>query len=449
MNVPSFDPNEEYQFVNNQLYESYKTPPPPVYPTMGGFYKDYETWYDFPYQIMQTYTPGELKVLNGLAARFAVCDNYFSSVPTQTNCNRAFAATGNSLGLDQNGVLTAWVNNHFGPFWDPKALVVKFNQRTIWNVFNDAGFKSPDDWMIYYSEKWNKYCFTRDMFTQIQSSEFDNHFDHIDTFFEKAKAGTLPYFSFLEPAWGLKKWHIGVNGNDYHPPCNLSPGEQFLNSVYKALLTNQDTWNGTLFIINFDEHGGTYDHIKPPCVNTLPWEPPYGTPAPENWENPEDPNGNKVGIFNFNRFGVRVPFILVSPYVEPSSIFREKKNELPYDHCSVIATILKMRGIDVTNCKLGGRVAKASTFESVLKGNASNTDLPSFTPAEDKTRPEDNDPPYNDLQLGIANGIVRHHTADRNLDSNFLKALHQKHFENVETISELSKGLIATLEEVS
>jgi hypothetical protein len=131
MNVPSFDPYEEYEHVNNQLFESEQTPVSPKPPTMGGFYKDFATIYDSPYQIMQTYTPGELKVINGLARQYAVSDAYYASVPTQTNCNRAFAATGNSLGLNDQKKLVGWVNNHFGSFPNPKKLAVTFNQRTL------------------------------------------------------------------------------------------------------------------------------------------------------------------------------------------------------------------------------------------------------------------------------------------------------------------------------
>ncbi len=115
MNVPSVDPNEDYLHINYQLFGSLETPVEPAPPTMGGFYKDFEALPKAdPDQIMQSYTREELPVLNGLAKNFAVSDRYFCSCPTETNCNRAFAACGNSLGNNAQGELEAWINNRGG-----------------------------------------------------------------------------------------------------------------------------------------------------------------------------------------------------------------------------------------------------------------------------------------------------------------------------------------------
>jgi len=151
MNVPSYDPHEKYNHINYQLFESETTPVCSKTPTMGGFYMDYATFYDNPKEIMQTYTPEELPVLNGLARYFAVSDKYFSSVPTQTNCNRAFAAAGNSLGINENNELEAWVNNKgHNPIAPPTGR--QFNQRTLWNVLTENGKNQLSDWMLYHSE---------------------------------------------------------------------------------------------------------------------------------------------------------------------------------------------------------------------------------------------------------------------------------------------------------
>ncbi|MEQ1677168.1 MAG: alkaline phosphatase family protein [Chitinophagaceae bacterium] len=447
MNVPSLDPYEEYEHVNNQLFENMATPVPPYNPTIGGFYKDFETFYDSPYQIMQTYTPADLPIINGLARSYAVSDKYFSSLPTQTNCNRAFAATGNSLGLDDKGVLTSWVNNHFASIWsgDPKKLLVKFNQRTIWNTFSDSGRNSPNDWMIYYSDVWDEgFCYTRDIFTQLQAKKFDNHFDNIDTFFSKAKNGTLPFFSFLEPEWGLKMWHIGTNGNDYHPPCNLPPGEAFLWKVFTALRSNTAAWNNTLFIVNFDEHGGTYDHVKTPGNAVQPWQNmpfPGNTPKPANYE---------FG-FQCDRYGVRVPLLLISPYINAQTVFR---SSLPapmdnLDHTSVIATILKLAGINISAAKLGARVWKAPTFEGVINRTTPRTDMIQLTPGLGKEHADTIQAPYNDLQLGMANSVLMHYAQKKKVAVEMMKPVYKKYFtKKTNTVQELSKALHDTLDEL-
>ena len=70
--------------MNKQIFGSENTPIASTKPTMGGFYQDFASYDDQTQQIMQSYTPAELPVLNGLAKNFAVSDEYFCSIPTQT-----------------------------------------------------------------------------------------------------------------------------------------------------------------------------------------------------------------------------------------------------------------------------------------------------------------------------------------------------------------------------
>jgi len=388
MNIPRADPHEEYSHVNKQLFGNEANPEPLTEAKMIGFYQDFAE-FDFSLslagleaidfnapakEIMMTYTPEELPVLNGLARNFAVSDYYFASVPTQTNTNRAFAACGNSLGINENNQLESWVNNRqaaLGGAGEPYGR--QFNQKTMWNVLSDNNKNTPADWMIYSSHdgiikdtlKVAGYSYTKDIMEQLQGESLDEHFGYMGHFFENAKAGTLPSVCFLEPAWGGGATSlVGAQGNDYHPPTNLAPGEQFVKSIYDALTSNKDAWEQTLFIINFDEHGGTYDHISPPWNAAQPWA-SDGTPEPSVFEEG----------FKFDRFGVRVPLILVSPHVQASTVFRAE-GDTPYDHTSVIATILNVMGIPKEKWGLGARTANAPTFEHVFTGNTLRTDIP-------------------------------------------------------------------------
>lgn len=117
MRVPGFDPNEDYSHANQQLFGSAAHPTnanPPVgtAAAMAGFDYDFTTsshWNpggkdaDQQHQIMEAYTPDQLPILNGLAKGYAVSDAWFSSVPTETNPNRAFSLCGTSLGCLDDG----------------------------------------------------------------------------------------------------------------------------------------------------------------------------------------------------------------------------------------------------------------------------------------------------------------------------------------------------------
>lgn len=430
LNVPIHDPHEEYEHVCQQVFgispllASMKPPIYPTVPTMGGFYQNFASYNSHIEEIMQSYTPEELPVLNGLARYFAVSDRYHSSVPTQTNSNRAFAHCGNSLGIDAKKNLVSWVNNRnfsFAPSHLGQPAGSQFNQKTFWNVLSENGKDTPDDWMHYYSHgTWLEdiagtegYSYTRDLMEKLQDASFDVHFDKMDAFLNKAKAGTLPSVCFLEPEWGLKKLafgtDFGINGTDYHPPTNLEPGEKFVKKIYEALTSNKAAWKKTLWIINFDEHGGTYDHVAPPWGAEPPWA-SDGTPVPEYTEKG----------FKFDRFGVRVPLILVSPLIEESTVFRPE-GDTPYDHTSVIATILNMLGVPKDKWDLGARTANAPTFEHVLSRSDARTDIPKLEVNQNCKTDKNLKAPPNGIQLHMAKSLINRIIIQKELSNKFVE----------------------------
>ena len=379
-NTPIPDPHEEYEYVNVQIFGT-KTPPktePKPGDQMVGFLKDYASKAPLPaaLQILATYySPQQVPIINRLARSYAVSDRWFSSVPTQTNPNRAFFYCGTSLGAESN------------------TYNQKFDAPTLWNVLANHG---DMNWGIYYDPRTLPYylgkCYTQYTFPRLDKvPNARAQFCEIETFYKKAKAGSLPAFSFLEPAWVAIS---GGNGNDYHPPANVDPGETLVENVYRALTANTAAWNQTLFVITFDEHGGTWDHVAPP------W----------NALNPDGRTG-PTG-FDFKRFGVRVPTLLVSPLVQQKTVFRSKTTT-PYDHTSLTATILKWRGIDPATTGLGKRVPNAPTFENVLSATP-RSDRPRLTrtrrPGLEESYP---DVPLNDLQKQLLPMVVYNLIGDK------------------------------------
>jgi phospholipase C len=368
LRVPVLDPSEEYEHVTQQLFGSSKAPttknPPPYTPAgMQGFAYDFSAWWEtwaLVDQIMETYTPAQLPILNGLAGAYAVSDVWRSSVPTQTNPNRAFSLCGTSLGR---------VNNTLD-------AVEQFQTKTIWNAL-----PTGTSWGIYYHDIWNQgQCYTEYTFPRCREALAYGEIARIETFYEKAAAGSLPAFTYLEPKWGyglgspdgsgflcgkIGEKVIGSQGNDYHPPTWMGPGEAFLNRVYSALASNRRAWEKTLFIVTFDEHGGTYDHVDP-LWDAIPPDAHRG------------PDG-----FGFDRYGVRVPTILASPWIPARTVFRSQapNKKLQYDHTSILSTLLRWKNVDPNQAGLGARVASAPTFEGVLT-NRLRADVPAFTVPE-------------------------------------------------------------------
>jgi phospholipase C len=161
-------------------------------------------------------------------------------------------------------------------------------------------------WAIY---GYDQDPYTRHDFPDTQNAD-PSHFGQWGDF-AKAAANGLADFTFLEPGWSSK-------GNSQHPNYDVALGEQFIARVYNAV-RNGPGWNSTLLVITYDEHGGCFDHVAPPTNAT----PPDESPSPSG--------------FDFSRFGVRVPAVLVSPLIAPETILRSPTS-VPFDHTSLLKT---------------------------------------------------------------------------------------------------------------
>lgn len=345
--VPYWDPVEElkksgsWYGVMNQVFGTDKMidrlPPDGTRPTMAGFLQDYVRDYMLVGKgsdICQTYPPEELQALNWLAREFGVSDAYFCSVPTQTNPNRAYSLCGTSLGRESNLQLDA---------------VEKFQAKTLFNALSDAG-KSCG---LYTHDVWqDRLSYTEYTFPWI-SKVAGLHRASVDGFYQLAQTGQLPAFSYVEPKWGYGiEYDTSVQGWDMHPPTSVHPGDQFLLKIYKVLRASKK-WDRTLLIVTFDEHGGTPDHVPPSWGAT----------------NPDGLDGESG--FKFNLFGVRVPMILASPYVAKETVFRSPTS-VPFDHTSIIKTLLLWAGADPATANMGKRMPKAPTFDGVLSPTVVN-----------------------------------------------------------------------------
>jgi phospholipase C len=300
--MPGSDPGEGYMATNNELYGSTKGPASSGQAatnqgfvtdfgyTLGWQSKEPSQWPIVPGtvegNIMGCYTPDTLPVLSALAQGYAVCDQWFASAPTETLPNRAFACAATSQGHMDDKTHT-------------------FTSPTIFGLLGAANL----GWAIY---GYDAEPLTKHTFTEISSAD-PSHFGKFTDFQAAAAAGTLPPYTFLEPSWGS-------SGNSQHPNYDVALGEQLMHDVYEALRAGPG-WPATLLVITYDEHGGCYDHVPPP----------WGAVPP-------DTNTGEFG-FGFNRFGVRVPTVLVSPLIAPYTVYRAPAGGPPLDHTSVLKTV--------------------------------------------------------------------------------------------------------------
>lgn len=320
-------------------------------PDMGGFVLN-----NANPQVMETFSPTQLPVLNGLAREFAISDRWFSSIPGGTDVNRAFSVTGSAFNK-----LGTWEGGDAYKYWPYSP-----HRQSLWKLLWSQGIT---DWKIYYQVPWEDEIFTNQLYLKGQIPSVDSNdkafIADLDRFKQDAANGTLPAFSYLEPAWIAPK-----GATSYHPGGDLVPGERTLNEIYEAIKQGPG-WEETLLVVTFDKNGGLYDHVAPPYA-AKPW--------------PNDLNNG----FEYDLMGPRVPAILVSPWIQEKSIIRAY-GATPFDSTSFAATLLKWFGVPRPLWSLGDRMAKAPTFEKVFQRDSVRKDAPSFTPPYDKTYPEQTD----------------------------------------------------------
>ncbi|KAH7867368.1 hypothetical protein Vadar_032544 [Vaccinium darrowii] len=182
-------------------------------------------------------------------------------------------------------------------------------------------------------------------------------------FKKDAKEGKLPSLSVIEPRYFDIK---GMAANDDHPSHDVANGQKLVKEVYETL-RGSPQWNETLLVITYDEHGGFYDHVQTPF---------------ENIPNPDGNTGPAPYFFKFDRLGVRVPTIMVSPWIKKGTVISSPKGPAPnseYEHSSIPATIKKM--FNLSSNFLTHRDAWAGTFEQVVGELTSpRTDCPVVLP---------------------------------------------------------------------
>jgi phospholipase C len=162
----------------------------------------------------------------------------------------------------------------------------------------------------------------------------------MDQFAEDAQsAEAFPAYVFIEPSY------FGAGQNDEHPPTDVMHGEGLLANVYNALRGNEALWQSTLLVMLYDEHGGFYDHVPPP-----------DTIAPDE----------NTKTFAFSKLGVRVPAVLISPWLDAGVL------GTTFDHTSLLRYASDKWGLG----GLGARTAQANSFSTAFTRSAARSDCP-------------------------------------------------------------------------
>jgi phospholipase C len=258
---------------------------------------------------MGYHTARTLPTYDRLAREYAVCHRWFASVPGPTWPNRFFGYCGHSGGIFKNLQI--------------------LDAPTIFDHVERAG----RTWACYshdisFLRAVHRFTAARDPFQKIGA------------FYAACQKGELPDVSWIDPAFTLAEspWASGYT-NDDHPPADVLRGQALVARIYNALLfaPGELFWR-TLLVIVYDEHGGFYDHFPPP-----------GAPPP-------------FGDARFARYGVRVPALVISPWIPRGYVSDEV-----FDHASIVRTIRNRFCPDLKYGAMGARVDAANDLSTLLQ----------------------------------------------------------------------------------
>jgi len=236
------------------------------------------------------YVEKDLPILSALAQSYTTFDNYFCSMMGPTWENRLYQLTGTTQIDMPDGFPTS---DDKRPCLIPTA---------IFDRVRGAGLAAG-----YYHHG-------EPMTGLFRSKEYDNITYPIAQFYDDARAGRLANVVFVDPDYTDAAEDNGTS-NDYHHVGSVLAAEEFVASVHDALAASPQ-WERMVFVLNFDEHGGFFDHVVPPPCQ-------------------DDTVLAGAGPFpDLKRLGFRVPAIAMGPFAP-----RRIETAGPYEHCSILKMI--------------------------------------------------------------------------------------------------------------
>ena len=312
---------------------------------MNGFVKDFAGVLDFARAdnpnrdhevaeaIMSYHTAATVPVYDLFAQHFTVCDRWHSAVPGPTWPNRMFLYAGNAAGKTSNGAGSLDGYQAYSPGMPTRLVVHELEKAgASWGVYRG----SIIPWLAFFPS----------------FRALDDHRKHVKPyrkFDNDCRKGDLPDVVFIDPNSNVMSARSGLNDDD-QAPSDVARGQELIGDVYETL-RRHGLLATTLFVVVYDEHGGFYDHVAPP-------------PLPDFAQTPPDA---------YATYGVRVPALVVSGFVESRSVFHGL-----LDHTSILHSILLRF---CAGAPMGARAAAANNLGQLLTRTTARTNLPSAADA--------------------------------------------------------------------
>jgi phospholipase C len=306
---------------------------------------------------MGYFTRADLPFYYALADAFTICDHYFCSVlgPTDPNRTMAFSGTINPTGEGGGPVLITQVTGRveqYGKFhWEtmPERLL---DAGVTFKVYNDPtglALFSPLPYFKSYLEP------TTRRGLELTAKALDPLYPA--DFIADVATGNLPQVS----------WIHGPVTQCEHPATAPEWGENLVQTVLDILTSNPEVWAQTLFILNYDENGGFFDHVAPPT-------PPPGTEGEYLTMSPLPADAG--GLAGPVGLGFRVPCFMMSPFTRGGFVSSDV-----FDHTSTLRLVETLFDVEVPNLSDWRRRTTGDMTSALALGRSPDRSIPSLPKA--------------------------------------------------------------------
>jgi phospholipase C len=293
---------------------------------------------------MGYFTRSDLPFYYALADNFTICDQYFCSTLTQTNPNRLHAFTGsNGLSVGQAAVLDN-TEPSGGFSWTTYAERLQA-AGISWKVYQQSN--NFDDNALAWFASFKSAKAAQPLYDQGMATVPDL----VTAFANDVANNTLPQVS----------WIIAPDYLSEHAHFKPAYGENLTAQLLAALVANPSVYAKTVFILNYDENGGFFDHVPPP---TPPSSSANGLSTVTTTG--EISNGKPIGL------GFRVPMMVVSPWTAGGWVCSEV-----FDHTSVLRFMENRFGVAEPNISAWRR-AVCGDLSSAFDFSGNNTTWPNL-----------------------------------------------------------------------
>ena len=304
---------------------------------------------------MTYYKASDLPFYHALAERFTLLDAYHCSTLTQTYPHRLHLWTGCNGGGTVGGDP---VMSNYGEDETPSADMAEDRPITPyeWTTYAERLEAAGISWKIYQEydnfgdnilsvfkpfrpcdRKSNLYKRGRAWVSEHKSGPDRTRSDGdqlVEAFTKDIKSKTLPQVSWIVSATALSE----------HPTSLPADGENLCAKLIQALVDNPEVYAKTVFIINYDEAGGFFDHMLPPMPPANRDEGYSGIDVSGEFKDYDLHPKRHIRGKQPLGLGIRVPALIVSPWTRGGYVCSDV-----FDHTSTLRFLEQRFGVKEPN----------------------------------------------------------------------------------------------------